>query len=378
MGVIYQQLLNRITKSTLGNGATESIIAENGKITLKKYHKYRKRRKNLNKEFKNSNLHMESLQQSCVEHMRTVTSPLVLISQIQRSGGSLLSQLFDGHPELHAHPHELKIGYPRKYTWPKLDLNDHPRQWFETLFEPSVLDHFKTGYKKQKNLDETFLFLFLPSLQRELFLNYLDSVDTIALRDVFDAYMTSYFGAWLNNQNSFGQKKNITAFTARLSLEKENMEAFFEIYPDGRLISVIRDPKNWYPSAARHRPHVYGDVEKALDLWQKSARSMLWNKERYGDRVCILTFEDLVGKTESVVSYLADFLDIKFDDILLTPTFNKFPIKANTSFNANQYGIINSTLNRYKTLSEEELDIINHRAKDLHRQVLSLAVHLFH
>ncbi len=105
---------------------------------------------------------------------------------------------------------------------------------------------------------------------------------------------------------------------------------------------------------------------------------MLWNKERYGDRVCILTFEDLVGKTESVVSYLADFLDIKFDDILLTPTFNKFPIKANTSFNANQYGIINSTLNRYKTLSEEELDIINHRAKDLHRQVLSLAVHLFH
>jgi hypothetical protein len=310
--------------------------------------------------------------------MRPVTSPLVLISQIQRSGGSLLSQLFDGHPELHAHPHELKIGYPRKYTWPKLDLNDHPRQWFETLFEPSVLDHFKTGYKKQKNLDETFLFLFLPSLQRELFLNYLDSVDTIALRDVFDAYMTSYFGAWLNNQNSFGQKKNITAFTARLSLEKENMEAFFEIYPDGRLISVIRDPKNWYPSAARHRPHVYGDVEKALDLWQKSARSMLWNKERYGDRVCILTFEDLVGKTESVVSYLADFLDIKFDDILLTPTFNKFPIKANTSFNANQYGIINSTLNRYKTLSEEELDIINHRAKDLHRQVLSLAVHLFH
>ncbi len=28
-----------------------------------------------------------------------VREPLVLISQIQRSGGSLLSQLFDGHPE---------------------------------------------------------------------------------------------------------------------------------------------------------------------------------------------------------------------------------------------------------------------------------------
>ncbi len=376
MGVIYQQLLNRITKSTLGNGATESIIAENGKITLKKYHKYRKRQKNLNKEFRKSNLHLESLHRSCVEHMRPVTSPLVLISQIQRSGGSLLSQLFDGHPELHAHPHELKIGYPRKYTWPKLDLNDNPRQWFETLFERSVLDHFKTGYKKQKNIDETFLFLFLPSLQSELFLNYLESIDAATLRDVFDAYMTSYFGAWLNNQNSFGQKKYISAFTARLSMKKENMEAFFEIYPNGRLISVIRDPKNWYPSAAKHRPSLYKDIREALSLWEKSAHAMLWNKERYGDRVCILTFEDLIGKTESVMRYLAEFLAIKFDDGLLMPTFNKFPIKANTSFDTQQHGIMNSTLNRYKTLSKEELDFIDSKSKELHRQVLSLAVGL--
>jgi len=372
--VIYQQLLNRITKSTLGNGATESIIAENGKITLKKYHKYRKRQKNLNKEFRKSNLHLESLHESCVDHMRPVTSPLVLISQIQRSGGSLLSQLFDGHPELDAHPHELKIGYPKKYIWPKLDLDDSPKQWFENLFELSVLEHFKAGYKKQKNLDETFLFLFMPSVQRELYLNYLDSVATITLRDVFDAYMTSYFGAWLNNQNSFGPKKYITAFTARLSMEKENMEAFFEIYPDGRLISVIRDPKNWYPSAARHRPHVYGDVEEALDLWQKSARAMLWNKERFGDRVCILTFEDLVGKTEAVMRHLAEFLAIKFDDGLMMPTFNKYPIKANTSFDAQQHGIIDSALNRHKLLAPQELEIIDHMTTKLYREVLNLAV----
>jgi len=372
--VIYQQLLNRITKSTLGNGATESIIAENGKITLKKYHKYRKRQKNLNKEFRKSNLHLESLHESCVDHMRPVTSPLVLISQIQRSGGSLLSQLFDGHPELDAHPHELKIGYPKKYIWPKLDLDDSPKQWFENLFELSVLEHFKAGYKKQKNLDETFLFLFMSSVQRELYLNYLDSVATITLRDVFDAYMTSYFGAWLNNQNSFGPKKYITAFTARLSMEKENMEAFFEIYPDGRLISVIRDPKNWYPSAARHRPHVYGDVEEALDLWQKSARAMLWNKERFGDRVCILTFEDLVGKTEAVMRHLAEFLAIKFDDGLMMPTFNKYPIKANTSFDAQQHGIIDSALNRHKLLAPQELEIIDHMTTKLYREVLNLAV----
>jgi hypothetical protein len=53
-----------------------------------------------------------------------------------------------------------------------------------------------------------------------------------------DAYMTSYFGAWLNNQNYSGEKKFITAFTARLAMGQDNMEAFFDIYPDGCLISV--------------------------------------------------------------------------------------------------------------------------------------------
>jgi len=372
--VFYQELLKKISQKTLGSDAVDAIIAKDGSVTFKRYHKYRRRLKKLNREFGLRKKQVKTLHRSCADHVHTVNSPLALISQIQRSGGSLLSQLFDGHPELHAHPHELKIGYPGKYTWPKLDLNDHPKQWFVRLFERSVLDHFKKGYKKQKNLDETFLFLFLPSIQRELFLNYLDTIDTVTRRDVFDAYMTSYFGAWLNNQNIAGPKKYITAFTARLSMERENMEAFFEIYPDGRLISLIRDPKNWYPSAARHRPLVYGGIKEALELWQKSARAILWNKERYGDRVCILTFEDLVGKTESVMHYLADFLEIKFDEILLTPTFNKFPIKANTSFNAQHHGIINTTLNRYKTLSEEQLNIINQMSEDLYNQVLDLAV----
>jgi hypothetical protein len=45
--------------------------------------------------------------------------PLLLISQLPRSGGSLFSQLLDGHPQLLVYPHEMRIGYPGKDTWPK-------------------------------------------------------------------------------------------------------------------------------------------------------------------------------------------------------------------------------------------------------------------
>ena len=324
--------------------------------------------------FGRGKIHLEPLYQACLEHTRPVTTPLALISQIQRSGGTLLSQLFDGHSELHAHPHELKIGYPTKYTWPKLDLKDDPNRWLETLFEHSVLSHFKKGYKKEKKRDDAFLFLFLPSVQREIFLDYVNSIDSLTLRDVFDGYMTSYFGAWLNNQNSSGHKKFITAFTARLSMSKDNMESFFEIYPDGRLISLIRDPKNWYPSAIRHKPKICRDIEEGIDLWKKSAQAMIKNQETYGDRVCIITFEDLITRTKSVMRYLAEFLDIKFEDILLEPTFNKYPIRANTSFEAEKNGIIKSTLERYKTLTPKELEFIQSMSGELYGQVLSLAI----
>ena len=365
----YQQLLNRMTKSMLGNGATESIIAKDGKVTLKKYCKHRLRLNRFNKEFNQNRTHLEHLHRSCINHLRPVTEPLALISQIQRSGGSLLSQLFDGHPQLHTHPHELKIGYIDKYTWPQIDLDDHPKRWFEMLFESNVIKHFNVGYKKQRNMDETFLFLFLPSIQRDLFLNYIDSVDSTTLRDVFDAYMTSYFGAWLNYQNTSGDKKFITAFTPRLTMGKDNVESFFKIYPDGRLISIIRDPKNWYPSAVRHKPLVYEEIRSALDLWIKSAEAMLWNKERFGDRVCVIRFEELIEKTESVMRHLAVFLKIEFDDILLIPTFNRSIIQANTSFDSRESGIIKSTLARHKTLTNNEIKIIDEMTNDIYHRI---------
>ena len=328
----------------------------------------------IKQEFNESKLLLDRAYHFWLEHIEPVTAPLALISQIQRSGGSMLSQLLDGHPEVHAHPHELKIGHPQKHIWPQIDLNRSPGQWFEILFEDIVVRHLRYGYKKMEKYAETFLFAFLPSLQKEIFFKYLNNLQTVTLRDVFNAYMTSYFRAWVNNQNIVGQKKCITAFTPRLSVLPENMTSFFDIYPDGRLISVIRDAHNWYPSASRHLLDRYRDIRQALSQWKDSTHSMIRNKQNYGDRVCIISFEDLIRRTEAVMRYLADFLKIQFNDILLTPTFNKIPIKPNTSFKVENPGIMFSALERYKTLSREEVVLIDDMTGDIYNEVMKLAV----
>jgi hypothetical protein len=55
------------------------------------------------------------------------------------------------------------------------------------------------------------------------------------------------------------------------------------------------------------------------------------------------------------------------------PTFNKTPIKPNTSFKLEKPGIMISALERYKTLSREELNIIEAMTEDAYTQVLGMA-----
>jgi hypothetical protein len=358
----------------MGPSATDSILAEEGRITLRKFLKYRRRKYELETEISRSKIELDQLHKAKSEHIHNVASPLVLISQIQRSGGSLLSQLFDGHPEIHPHPHELMLGYKKKHVWPRIDLHEHPSRWFVILFEKMVVKHAKEGYKKGREDKESFPFTFSPFLQQKVFLDYIESAEQVNLRTVFDAYMTSYFGAWLNNQNYDGEKKCVTAFTPRLSMNPESTETFFNIYPDGRMISLIRDPRNWYPSALRHGPKVYGDFKGAISQWIDSAQAMLRNKKRYKNRICLITFEDLISKTDLVMRYLSEFAEIEFDEILLEPTFNKLPIKAHTSFKSEHHGILNSTLSRYKTLTDSELQIIEEMTSDTYSQVLNVVI----
>jgi hypothetical protein len=90
--------------------------------------------------------------------------------------------------------------------------------------------------------------------------------------------------------------------------------------------------------------------------------------------VCIILFEDLIRRAEAVMRYLSDFLGIEFDDILLTPTFNKTPVKPNTSFNLEKPGIMFSALERHKNLSREERKIVDELTEETYKEVRELAI----
>jgi hypothetical protein len=277
-----------------------------------------------------------------LEHMIEVRQPLVLVSQVQRSGGTLLSQLFDGHPECHVDPYEIKIGHPKKHNWPVLDLA-RPESWFGVLFFRGSAERLRrTGRTKKPDVGRSvFPFVFLPRLQKAIFDACVQARTPTSERDVLDCYFTSYFNAWLDNQNLFTQpKKVVTGFTPRLAMDRDNLERFFAAYPDGMLISIVRDPHAWFSSASKHMPEHYGAVDDALGLWCRSVDAGIDARERYGKRVVLLTYEQLVLDTEATMSSVAERIGIAMKPELLVPTFNGHPTRANSSDPVQREGIL--------------------------------------
>ena len=299
----------------------------------------------------------EALCRARLEHLVEVREPLVLVSQIQRAGGTLLSQLFDGHPECHAHPHELKIGHPREHDWPPLAGAD-PDRWFELLFEKRAARHFVHGYDKsakRRHAYDVFPFLFLPRLQRAIFDACVAAWQVETERGVLDCYFTSYFNAWLDDENLYtGPKRAVTGFAPRLAMETGNVERFFDAYPDGTLVSIVREPCAWFLSASSYAPEHYADLDVALDLWRRSTQGALQALERYGERVLLITYEQLVRDTETTMRLLAERIGIAFSPTLLEPSFNGRPIRANSSDAVARYGVLAERVDAYRDVLDPQ------------------------
>jgi Sulfotransferase family len=318
----------------------------------------------------------DALCRARLEHPVEVREPLVLISQIQRSGGTLLSQLFDGHPECHAHPQQLHIGYPGSRDWPPLEPAE-PERCFSMLFEKKAATHLRIGYRKSGVAqNEVFPFCFLPRLQHGIFLKCMSARPAERERDVLDCYFTSYFNAWLDNHNLYtGPKKLVTGFAPRLSEKVDNVDRFQAAYPDGVLISLVRDPRAWYLSMREAGLDAkWPDVETAVAAWRKSAAAAIQAHERSPDCVLLLTYEQLVGETERTMARVAERLGIEPSPMLVTPTFNGRPILANSSFPVGRYGILTKRVSGYRdVLDAETIARIEDLAGDLYERAAALS-----
>lgn len=307
-----------------------------------------------------------------LDHIVHIDQPMVLVSQIQRSGGTMVNGLLDNHSELYVHPMELWIGR-RKQFWPELDLTASPKEWFQSLQEYRVLAQAATGYVKPGR-PEKIPFMFSLDFQREIFLRVVEEKKPQSQREILNCYVTAYFNAWIDYQGLYRMPKEVkywSAFAARLAATPGQAAAFFKDYPDGYLISVIRDPESWYASAQKHSVEEYGNIGSAMRLWSESVQVLLDNASQFGNRVLLIDFKDVVRDTQDTMRRVCARIGVKFEPSLLETTFNGWQTPANSSFERGTMGVImQSTLDRRKHLSEEQRAEIRETSQPVYEKAL--------
>jgi hypothetical protein len=296
-----------------------------------------------------------------------VDQPLVLLTQIGRSGGTLLLRLLDGHPQCHVVPHEL--GRMVRGLQALADGRGDP--WDE-LTPRQQQDRFERGFRqsgKRLHGDRSRQpFLLPPLFQRVLFERTVAKNGAGTPREVADAYFTAYFNSWLDNTNlRTGPKRWIVGFEPGLPPR----EPLASVYPDGRVVSLVRDPWSWYASARRFNPKRYAGVEDALDRWAEATESALAWHEREPDRTVVVAFRDLLAEPEAALRALGTWLGIEQVPAMLEPTFNGLPISPNSSFRTAGAPVSTEPLERgRRELSAADTALIEARAWSLYERAL--------
>ncbi|MGK7344544.1 MAG: sulfotransferase family protein [Candidatus Nitrospinota bacterium M3_3B_026] len=109
--------------------------------------------------------------------------------------------------------------------------------------------------------------------------------------------------------------------------------ALVELFPDARFIHIIRRPEAVVASQKR-RQGMKGrwfDIQREVDLLDAAMRAARENLRRLGPDVYhVVYYERLVGETRREMKSICEFLEIDYEDSLVSPTINGLPASANT------------------------------------------------
>jgi hypothetical protein len=291
-----------------------------------------------------------------------VALPMLLVAQVQRSGGSLLMQLLDGHPSLQCYPNELdRLKGRGPDGWARW-LDSKPAA--AEIVDPWVWTT-RNGYSKMSGSashlrdDHTYTLPFYFSWDVFRAVYGKASAEAAGGRQVLQAYFTAFFAAWLNNTNISGDKQRLVAFApGALDRGQSDVDAFLDFQGDGKIVGLVRDPFSWYASASKHSSK-YGPLPEAIGLWSRQTEVLLDAAKQAPQRVRVFLFQDLLTDPAETTGQLCDWLGVPRHPSTALPSFNGQPFWSNSSFEVIKGEVKLDPLNRAKeSLSPQEIEQI--------------------
>ncbi len=299
--------------------------------------------------------------------------PVIYISQLWRSGGTMLSQFFDSVPGVLAFPKELKFGVGKQEPLRLDEWCERPaseiRQKF-TRVNGVFGDAGRGAYDKSSG--SSLPFRFDVRLFNYLFDRLWRERPPRAGRDITDIFFTAFFSSWLDRKPSPQPLRYISGFASFVAFYPGNVQRFFGYYPDGYLIQIIREPVSWYRSVKAKRLKASSgflkdnrSVDDAIAIYRQQAATLEVNLREYPGRCFLLDYDELVAEPDLHMGRLCERFGLQHSAIAAEPTFNGLPIGPNSSFR-------DGRVSRESVLSASEMAQLEREAMPVYEKVRRL------
>ena len=327
---------------------------------------------------------------------------------INRSGGSLLMRLLDGHSDVMSYP--IEFGFPKSNRFfPFVDhLNGTPLDIpeFKPERDSDILKFLDISETKPpvthrwgkegadpvgvrlNYLEKEFYGKVNTNFDYDKYIRLLREYGAQAksLQDVYDARHKAYFHAW--DDGKYIHNMEYVAFHDSGGIFITNIEKFFEefktsvfIYPIRSVYGYISSEKTriarrFYGSRRFPKvkmPNYFVKMFKTYDLnalirtWLVALTRVVILQERFGvdGKFFVYRYENLLDRTEDVMRALCAASGLRFVPCLLTPTIAHQPW-GGSSHQGKQSGINRDLAHYYpEVLSQEELDQIQEQCGPL-------------
>ena len=325
----------------------------------------------------------------------------IFIGAINRSGGSLLARLFDGHPQVASYP--LELGFPHDYSFYSIFESytgiptsipsyngDSKVDAFKLLNIPNKKPEVVLKWGKERSdpigvrknyLEKVFYGKVKTDFDFDKLINLFDEYrkDARTIAELYDARHKAYFQTWDNGKHAKGVEYILMHSSSGLYLT--NIDKYFFEFKEASFICPVRDVMGYIASEkTRLARRYYGsrrfsyppfpnflvktfkryDLGAQIRAWMTALTRVVLLQERYGvdGKFIIYSNENLLNDTEKTMKALCGGIGLDFHTTLLEPTIGGQPWGGN-SHQGKQKGVNKELANYYfKVLSSDEIKTI--------------------
>jgi hypothetical protein len=275
----------------------------------------------------------------------------LFIGGAAKSGTTLLMSLLDNHPQLVVLPEETSYLEKRPEY---LELENYQDK-LSHLLENSNLRLLADGWQEPvldwdspdaRSYDQIDYKRFVTMAKD--FINRPWMNDSLLFSEMIRAYGIVFGANW----------RNCARWVEKTPRTESHPDVLDELFPDAKLIQIVRDPRAVFASVKNRIVNQYGYHAKAHRLvrsWNRSAREIP-RLLRNASRFLVIRYEDLVRNPRDVLETICRFGGFDFTENMLEPTRAGNGWRGNSAFHKAFNGISTASVDQWKdTLTEQEI-----------------------